>query len=417
MTRRSTLLAIVLAVMPGAALAADDGVSHNEWIDAKTGHRIVRLSTEAGSNSFYFHQNAFSADGTKLVINTPHGLSSVDLATHEIAEVVAGRVQPLVTGRKTGDIYFLRDGAVWAANLNSHDIRQVAQLPPRLNTANVTVNADETMLVAVAVDPDGAAEPRELDADQKNESLAARWAAGLPMVMYTIDVATGDTKIILHSHDWLNHLQCSPTDPQQILFCHEGPWHLVDRSWLIRADGRGFTQVHHRLIPMEIAGHEFFSSDGNTVWYDLQTPRSEQFWLAGYNMQSGTRTWFQLARDQWSVHYNVSPDGTMFAGDGGGPNSVANQTADHHRLDPSGNGQWIYLFRPEVLPKDAGPKAIDANVTTGVMHAERLVDLSQHDYSLEPNVMFTPDGKWIVFRSNMQGNRHVYAVEIARTEQ
>jgi len=29
---------------------------------------------------------------------------------------------------------------------------------------------------------------------------------------------------------------------------------------------------------MEIEGHEFFGADGRTVWYDLQTPRSEVFW-------------------------------------------------------------------------------------------------------------------------------------------
>ncbi len=34
--------------------------------------------------------------------------------------------------------------------------------------------------------------------------------------------------------------------------------------------------------------------------------------------------------------------------------------------------------------------------------------------SLEPNVTFTPDGKWIVFRSNMHGPSYVYAVEVAK---
>jgi len=40
--------------------------------------------------------------------------------------------------------------------------------------------------------------------------------------------------------------------------------------------------------------------------------------------------------------------------------------------------------------------------------------MAKHDYSLEPNVHFTPDMKWIVFRSNLHGAVHVYAVEIAR---
>ena len=37
-----------------------------------------------------------------------------------------------------------------------------------------------------------------------------------------------------------------------------------------------------------------------------------------------------------------------------------------------------------------------------------------HDYRLEPNVIFTPDGKWIVFRSNMHGDAYAYMVEVAK---
>src|SRR5437762_14335996 len=126
------------------------------------------------------------------------------------------------------------------------------------------------------------------------------------------------------------------------------------------------------------------------IWYDLQTPKSQLFWLAGYNVATGERTWYHLERSEWSVHFNVSPDGKLFAGDGGGPNSVA----------APGNGQWIYLFTPE----------------NGELKAEKLVDLTKHDYRLEPNVTFTPDGKWIIFRSNMFGPTQVYAVEVKKSK-
>jgi oligogalacturonide lyase len=89
---------------------------------------------------------------------------------------------------------------------------------------------------------------------------------------------------------------------------------------------------------------------------------------------------------------------------------------NHERLDPSGNGQWIYLFRPELAAMTGLPEASAHQVKAGVLHAERLVDLSKHDYSLEPNVIFTPDGKWIVFRSNIHGPTHVYMVEVAKSE-
>src|SRR5262249_47214499 len=220
--------------------------------------------------------------------------------------------------------------------------------------------------------------------------LEARRAAGLPMVLYTIQIKTGEVKKIHHGNDWFNHVQFSPTDPALLLFCHEGPWHKVDRIWTIRTDGTGLRKVHTRTMDMEIAGHEFFSPDGKAIWNDLQPPKGKEFCLAAVALATGKKIRYKVERDQWSVHFNVSPDGKLFAGDGGGPRSVA----------APGNGQWIYLF----TPKD------------GVLRGERLVDLSKHDYRFEPNVTFTPDGKWVVFRSNLHGPSHVYAVEVGKSK-
>ena len=41
-----------------------------------------------------------------------------------------------------------------------------------------------------------------------------------------------------------------------------------------------------------------------------------------------------------------------------------------------------------------------------------LVDMRRHDYHLEPNVHFSPDGRWIVFRGNFEGESQIYAVEV-----
>jgi oligogalacturonide lyase len=201
------------------------------------------------------------------------------------------------------------------------------------------------------------------------------------------------------------------------MFCHEGPWHYLDRIWSIRTDGSQLRLMHRRTTEMEIAGHEFFSSDGKTIWYDLQTPKSGVFWVAGVELATGARTWYHLERSEWSVHFNVSPDGKLFAGDGGGPNSVANRSPNGERLDPPGNGQWIYLFRPVLVKNQANglPEGKDL-IRTGYFKSERLVDLAKHNYSLEPNVTFTPDMKWIVFRSNLHGATHVYAVEVEKAK-
>ena len=43
--------------------------------------------------------------------------------------------------------------------------------------------------------------------------------------------------------------------------------------------------------------------------------------------------------------------------------------------------------------------------------SEKLVNMKNHKYKLEPNVHFSPDGKWVIFRANFEGNTDVYAVE------
>jgi oligogalacturonide lyase len=222
------------------------------------------------------------------------------------------------------------------------------------------------------------------------------------MAMFTMDIQSGEIRVIHRANEWLNHLLFSPSDPALLMFCHEGPWHKVDRIWTIRADGSMLTRVHARTMAMEIFGHEFWSADGKTIWYDLQTPRGESFWLAGYNVETGRRVRYHLQRDEWSIHFNASPDGTLFCGDGGDPAQVARAE----------NGRWIYLFRPELVPNRG--LADPSLVLPGVLRASRLVNLAKHQYRLEPNVMFTPDGKRVIFRSNMFGSTYVFAVDIGK---
>jgi oligogalacturonide lyase len=231
-----------------------------------------------------------------------------------------------------------------------------------------------------------------------------RWAARVPMGLYTVNIQTGEVKTIHRANDWLNHLLFSPTDPKLLMFCHEGPWHKVDRIWTIHTDSAKITRIHTRTMAMEIFGHEFWSHDGKTIWYDLQTPRGEDFWLAAYDVGTAARRWYHLQRNEWSIHFNVSKDGTLITGDGGDPGQVAKAP----------DGQWIYLFRP-VLNEDRGLPNKDF-IRPGVLRAEKLVNMAKHNYRLEPNVMFTPDQKWVVFRSNMFGATYVFAVEVAQAK-
>lgn len=370
-----------------------------EWVDPATGHRIIRLSQEPGSASLYFHQNAYTASGDKIVVSIPGGLATINLNTRKIDPVVEGRVSHVVVGKKTRQVFYIKGDAVYSTHLDTHVTRLIVKKPELRSGSGLAVNADESLLAGSFTEDSQnkapaapQAPPQQESFDNppnKGEMMERRWAAHTPMALYTVDIKSGEVKIFNHSTDWLNHVQFSPSDPSLIMFCHEGPWHKVDRIWTIHTDGTALTKIHSRTMEMEIAGHEFFSQDGKIIWYDLQTPKGKQFWLAGVVLATGEKIRYKVDRDKWSVHFNASPDGKLFAGDGGGPASVA----------APGNGPWIYLFTPR----------------DGTLQAEKLVNLANHNYRLEPNVTFTPDMKWIIFRSNMFGPTHVYAVEVGKS--
>ncbi len=314
-----------------------------EWIDPDTGHRVIRLSREDGTQSLYFNQNAYTADGKKLIVSTAGGgIATIILATREVKPLVAGPVSVLVAGHKTGDVYYTkradggarggRNGAgatVFATNVDTGATREVVKLPPGRMVASL--NADETLLLGTyvdGVDPPAAAGgmlpgagarfgKTMTYADAKdlrlhNTLMATR--AGAPRVLFTVSTKTGEVKEILRAHEWLGHLQFSPTDPNLIMFCHEGTWHEVDRIWTIHADGTGLTKIHARTMNMEIAGHEFFSADGNTSGTTCKRRAGRISGWPATSVATGKRTWYHLQRNEWSVHFNVSPDGTSVRG-------------------------------------------------------------------------------------------------------
>jgi len=427
--RRICLIAAVTVV--GVRVYAQ-GEIPTDWIDPDTGHRVVRLSREDGSQSSYFHQNEFTPDGRKLVFTSPTGLYTVDLQTRGIEQIRAGRGGMICVGRKTGRAYYLSRGeqgtAIYAVDPNSKEDRKIVDVPRGVSIANI--NCDETLAGGTfdrqrpqGFGGPGGARARGDATASGTPAGAGRQRGGLreekrpgfgspntdrDMELVTLDLKTGEVKKFNQSRAWLNHVQFSPTDPYQMLFCHEGTWQLMDRTWIVRTDGTGLTNVHPRTMNMEINGHEFFSPDGQSILYDLQTPRSRVFWVARYDIETQVRTWYSLKQNEWSVHFNISPDQKLFCGDGGGPHSVA----------APDNGQWIYLFRPHVIPPVTGGASDPAKlIGSGYFEAEKLVNLARHDYTLEPNCQFTPDGQWIVFRSNLFGPAHVFEVEVAKAKQ
>ncbi len=419
------------------------------WVDKDTGHRVIRLTDEPGSSGFYFNVNAYSPDGRLMAYDAPDGIHVLDLTTMKTRLLVAnpprpagavrgtpawfrGGVHAIVVGRKTNSVFFFKFdpdtklSTLYKADMYSGEVTKLITLPPRASVA--TINADETLGAGVYDETEAGVEQEYghnlpqaapttpgtrttvpqaghlVQPENKGEMMERRLAARIPLVLFTINLKTGEQKVLLHSTDWVNHLLFSPADPTLLMYCHEGPWQKVDRIWTIRTDGTHNMLIHKRTMAMEIAGHEFWGLDGKTIWYDWQYPKGQVFFLAGYDLETGKRIAYHMERNEWSIHFNLTQDVSLFTGDGGDPGQVA------HAPD----GEWLELFHPEMIPLKGALDSPDF-WQPGIFHAEHLVNMAHHNYRLEPNVRFSPDRKLVIFTSNMFGPSYVFGVEVSKT--
>ncbi|OQP53356.1 hypothetical protein A4H97_23175 [Niastella yeongjuensis] len=363
------------------------------WIDATTHHTVVRLTNKPGNNaSFYFHNNPFV--GNKMVFYSTDSTNgrqmyTVDLNTRKLEQVThqASPMNGEILATKGHNVYYQMKDSVFVTNVDSKQTKLIYVFPADFKATVATVNANETLLGGYR-SSDAEREIYRLN-PEKHDYFNKIYEARLPRTLFVIDINSKQLKPIFTDSAWLNHVQFSSTDPNLLMFCHEGPWHKVDRIWTIdvRDANKGKVQLmHKRTMENEIAGHEWFSSDGKTIWFDQQLPRGTNFYVGGVNVKTLEEKKYKLDRNEWSVHFTTSPDQKLFAGDGGDPGQVAKAP----------DGMYIYLFTPE----------------GDHFKATKLVNMKHHNYKLEPNVHFSPDGKWIIFRANFEGQSEVYAVKI-----
>lgn len=408
---------IIVLFLPICSLAqpvleTGGGVMPDEWIDKSTGHKIIRLTRMPGSSvSFYFHNNPFignsmvfynssrqkGGEATDMRRQETYNLNVqgkqlwlMDLSTLKVKQLTH---HPLpmngeVVSAVRKEVFFQVKDSVYAVHTETLKQRLIFVFPADFKAGITTVNADGTLLGG-AWSSDAEKEISK-NFPAKSDFFTRIYEAKLPRTLFTINIKTGTLTKLFTDSAWLNHVQFSPTDPRLLMFCHEGPWHKVDRIWTIDINTRKTRLMHKRNMDMEIAGHEWFADNGKHIWFDLQLPRGETFYVASTDVVTLAEKKYVVARNDWSVHYTSSKDEKTFAGDGGDPGSVAKAK----------DGKWINLF----IPKGDS------------LRVEKLVNMQHHQYRLEPNVHFSPDEKWIIFRANFEGTENVYAVEVKKNK-
>ena len=370
-----------------------------EFKDPETGLRILHLSRLPTNYAgvVYFTYNPFSADSQLALIDAQYKdkwrhLYSFDFEKMSVAPLVTDRLtQNQVVVAKSGNVYFQADKAVWVTPLKGGTPRKLCDLPSKWAPGTgFTVNADETLLLGGSADEE----------KSSTEKLPANEARNSPNILFTVNIKTGELKVIHRDNHWFGHVQFSPTEPDLCMFCHEGNWEAVDRIWFINpskstvdADDKVTSNAriaYHRTEPREIVGHEFWHPDGKTIWFQQSyrgRAKPEGYFMS-MDVATGKVTKYTIPEGFGGIHETFSPDGTFLVADGGAPKGKNR-----------GNGKYISKL---TLPTDG----------SNVLKGEHLVTMQDNDYAVEPNPHVSPDNRWVIFTATLHGTPQAYAVEM-----
>ena len=400
-TRAIFWLTLTASLLSPLGLRAADTIP-DESKDPDTGARILHLSKipNPASGVIYFTQACTTPDSRYTLVryldpksgHTAGLMYRYDFKTGELVKLTDLMTKNQVMVAASGNLYYTSDNdrAIYVTNILDLKTRKVADMPAEIVcTGGLTVNSDETMIVGTG----------GLVSEHKNDvTLTTPPNQGSAFndifqrhdtnLLIAFDLKTGKYTELHRINTWLGHVQFSPVDPKLLMYCHEGDWAKVDRIWLLRiGDGSAPQLVLKRAEDNEIAGHEFWSSDGTITWYDhnyRNTPGKH--FLEGKNIATGAITRYPIVAPFGSIHYTNSPDGKFFVCDGG-------TNRDHP------DQQAMYILIPD----------------NGKLRPIKLCNMAKNDYkAAEPNPHLTPDQHWVTFTATFSGTPQAYAVEMPK---
>jgi oligogalacturonide lyase len=361
-----------------------------EWstyTDGRSGVRVTRLTNyKAHSHHVYFTNSGWYDSGRKLLFgsdrNNKTNLYSVDLQSGEIMQLTdldqsGGYInfQQLCVNPTRDEAYFWYGRSMIALNLKTLEERVIYERPEGFIGSMPNVTADGRY-VCTAIQEDVS--------DRINIGYSYIYAGfnetfELKPLCHIVRIATsGDGSDIVHTEKtWLNHVNTSPTQPELLTFCHEGPWDRVHRIWGLNLSSGKTWKIRERREPGERIGHEYWLADGLHVGYHGTRVNGDKFLgIARYDDTGHVETAFPFY-----VNHIHSNDASLIVGDGeSGGATVKLWTWNGQSYD-----------QPRALCEHRGSSIVQ---------------------KLHTHPRFSADGKQVVFTSDMSGYGNVYLADV-----
>ncbi len=379
-------------------------VIHNQqtvFIDPYTKHKVIRLTQpDHTSHHMYFYNRMVTGDSKKMLycaeLEKSRQLYLMDLETGDAVQLTEGGELDdygAMIGSDDKTVYYQQQQKIWKLDLQTLTRTEIYAAPQGWRCGNWGMSEDNRYLVMtetfVETLPD-------LTGKKGWEFFPITCAAKPLCRIIWVDTVSGEVRNVVEDRCWFGHAQLRPHDPDTIMFCHEGPYDMIDaRLWLVQSDGSNYRCARQQPNDVIIT-HEFWQPDG------------KQFFYVYRKAEDGTTETIRMMDPETLTEKLVMPC-----------LPYAHFICDHQQKymvgDCQGNETPIHLQTEgqEESVKNDFIYLIDTQTKTEqplCYHGTSWTPDHGDPQDAHPHPCFTPDGSAVIFTSDKDGKPCVYKV-------
>ncbi len=227
--------------------------------DEEFGYRIIKPVEDDMTRTMYFTSNPFCNDNEHLVISAIRDnvenfylLNFINGVMVKLTEENNIRISQSYFDKKRNLLYYS----------NSHELKRVNVFS--LNHEIIYYSKNDIQSIAITCDGKFLVTNWDCDYEYKNndgQDVCLKMSQ-----IIKVDLISGKESHILYRSFAIDHIQCSPTDPDVILFCSKGYYACNHRMWKTNLNGTKGGALGPEQ-PNEHRTHEYFTPTGKKIAY------------------------------------------------------------------------------------------------------------------------------------------------------
>ncbi|MDL2301795.1 oligogalacturonate lyase family protein [Lachnospiraceae bacterium OttesenSCG-928-D06] len=378
-----------------------------EYKDEHTGVLIKRLTEpDHVSHHMYFYNRMTTADGSKLLYCAElHGqrqLYFMDMNTGDAIQLTSGEDLGDYGAELSMDdkyVFYQQGNVIFRLCLETLERESVYEIPKGYRGGNWGMSDDNRFLVLVETEISSMPEEKK----GANWDFFAITCKAKPhcRIVY-IDMQKGTFHTVLEDNCWFGHAQIRPGDPDTILFCHEGPYDLIDaRLWLVQSDGSNYRCCKEQPNDL-ILTHEFWLPDGSEFAFVYRETTGDKIEnIRMINPDTMEETVFMECSPY--AHFISDRENQYMVGDsqsGDVPIHLLNQE-ETKEGDQGEKNDYIYL----VDVKNRKEQKL-------CYHGSSWKAKYGNTQDAHPHPCFSADNRYVIFVSDKEGMPCIYRVEL-----